>query len=73
MPRGRPEKPARREIIWRAPEVMLAELYALNPKLLDSMGQARYGAMQDYLTSLVNQDIAKRRAEIQQKAVHVQA
>lgn len=70
MPRGRPAKNPRREIIWRADETVLMELYSLNPSLLDAQAQARYGAMQNYLTSLVTQDLEKRRSLLRKQAAN---
>lgn len=67
MAAGRPAKPPWRAIIWRGPENLLIELYALHPTLRDGQGGTRYGAIQDYITGLVVQDLEKRRREIRRK------
>lgn len=68
MTAGRPAKPPRRQIILRLDETLLAEVYALNPGLVDANGGTRYGSLNQYFTSLVVQDNEKKRALVRKKA-----
>jgi hypothetical protein len=64
MARGRPSQGAKRQVILRLPEHLYAEMIVLKPDLIDaSREQLRYGSLNAYFLSLLQQDLEKRRQE----------
>jgi hypothetical protein len=70
MPRRIARGPVR-QIILRVPEMIYAELITLVPDIVGSDGTTRYGATQQYFTSLMHQDLERRRALLRAPATPV--
>ena len=58
-----------RQVIVRIPEITYAELITYNPQIIGSDGYTRYGAVQKYFLSLVNQDLERRKEALRQEEV----
>lgn len=64
---SRPKLPPRRQVILRIDERLLLELYTFRPKLQDTSGSTRYGALNKYFTDLLVRDIQKVKEEVRTK------
>lgn len=60
MPRRTSRGPVH-QIIFRLPLAKYAEVITFNPSLVAADGTARYGAMQNYLLKLVEQDLERKK------------
>lgn len=58
------------QIIFRIPITKYAELITFNPSLVSADGTARYGAMQNYLLKLVEEDLERRKAALRGEAAN---
>lgn len=62
-PVGRPPAGPRKTVNIRVPEAMLLELFFHKPQMLSPSGGVKYGALQEYFITLLQQDLEVLRVQ----------
>lgn len=61
---AKPRQEPKRVQIIRIPELLYVDVITFCPEMLSPAGGMRYGAINNYITQLIREDIAKRKEAV---------